>query len=290
MHRRKTDLLLHLPLVQNIEFCQIRLFSKEPKHNRHNFYFCVLLLLSICKTHFCSDAPVQECLRLGVFSKPRRLVSGPQSNSDLWEIFSQLFPITWWFCVCSKGERIGGLSAVSECESLEERLTERTSNLLQTQVGEKSTVYQTSYVWNVACGNRCDVSPTSTRIEDISCYVDIVAKDEPKRQACTASHCSSKPQRRSPDEITLVFACSRHSHIGAVLGAHPVFLSWKAAHLFAGGLNARYQLSWALRLGSAIFRKIREMPEMCNEMFPIHIHSVVSWSGCPGNNTRIAFL
>jgi len=95
--------------VQNLEFCQITLFSKEPKHNRHNFYFCVLLLLSICKTHFCSDAPVQECLRLRVFSKPRRLVSGPQSNSDLWEIFSQLFPVTWWFCVCSKGERIGGL-------------------------------------------------------------------------------------------------------------------------------------------------------------------------------------
>jgi len=29
---------------------------------------------------------------------------------------------------------------VSECESLEERLTERTSNLSKTQVGEKSAV------------------------------------------------------------------------------------------------------------------------------------------------------
>ena len=95
-------------------------------------------------------------------------------------------------------------------------------------------------MWNVAFGNRCDASPTSIRIEDISCYIDIVAKDEPKRQACKASHCSSKPQWRSLDEITLDSACSRHSHIGAVLSAHPVSLSWKAAHLFAGGLNARY--------------------------------------------------
>jgi len=48
-----------------------------------------------------------------------------------------------------------------------------------------------------------------------------VAIGKPGRQVRKASHCGSKQQYKSPDEITII-ACSRHIYVGVIIHAHPV--------------------------------------------------------------------
>jgi len=50
-----------------------------------------------------------------------------------------------------------------------------------------------------------------------------VAIRKPERQVCKASHCGSKQQWRSPDEITLLLLVgATYEYMGVILHAHPV--------------------------------------------------------------------